>query len=260
VADTKISGLTASSAPAGTDEFAVSDGTATSKKMTLAQVQTFVTTSPVFAAGSATAGSWPKLTSGTLQTTPDAGSLEMDANCLYGTTDAGNRGVIPVRHIIRADATRTFTSAVTSQVIFTSPANGRITLETGTYRIQGFLALTSMSATSGNMLINLLGAGTATVGAWLWQVWGNDANPGGAGAAVGGSYSASSSTTGSCVTAATAASVGVRLDGTFEVTAAGTLIPSLSLLTAAAAVLSIGSYLMLERLGSTSLVSIGQWD
>jgi hypothetical protein len=49
-----------------------------------------------------------------------------------------------------------------SQAIFTSPTNGRLTLETGTYIVEGVLILTAMSATSGNALVNLLGAGTAT--------------------------------------------------------------------------------------------------
>jgi hypothetical protein len=47
--------------------------------------------------------------------------------------------------------------------------------------------------------------------------------------------------------------------GTFEVTGAGTIIPSFAQTTAAAAVVSIGSYFTCERVGSTSVTSIGQW-
>jgi hypothetical protein len=161
VADAKISALAAAAAALGTHEFAVNEAGA-SKKVTSAQVKTLVNTAPAFAAGSATAGSWPTLASGTLLTTPEDGALEFDADCFYATTDAGNRGVVAVRHIIRADATRTFSSVTTSQAIFTSPANGRLTLETGTYIVEGVLMVTAMSATSGNALVNLLGAGTAT--------------------------------------------------------------------------------------------------
>jgi hypothetical protein len=109
VADAKISALAAAAAALGTHEFAVNEAGA-SKKVTSAQVKTLVNTAPAFAAGSATAGSWPTLASGTLLTTPEDGALEFDADCFYATTDAGNRGVVAVRHIIRADATRTFTS------------------------------------------------------------------------------------------------------------------------------------------------------
>jgi hypothetical protein len=259
MADTKISGLTASSAPAGTDEFAVSDGTATSKKMTLAQIDTFVTTAPAFAAGSGTAGSWPTLGSGTVLTAPIAGTIERDATNLYGCTDDGNRGIIPVKHFIRADATRTFTSTTASQAIFTSPANGRITLETGLYRVHGLLVFTGMSTTSGNLALSLIGAGTATVAAYLWHVIGQDIATATAGA-VGGSMSATAASPASAVTAGAAAALVLQPNGTFEVTGAGTMIPSITMVTASASVLSIGSYLMFERLGSTTVVSVGQWD
>lgn len=256
MADTKISGLTlVATPPPTTIEFAVNDS-GTSKKANLAQLFT----SSVFAAGTATAGSWPKLTVGTVLTTPEVGALELDANCLYGTTDPGNRGVIAIRHFIRADATRTYTSSTSSQPIFTSPANGRITLDTGLYRVNGLLAFTGMSATSGNLLITLVGGtSTATVSAWMMHAWGVDGAIGTA-AAEGGAGIATSASPQPIVVATTGTALTVSLDGTFEVTGAGNMIPSLNLATASAAVLSIGSFLSFERMGSTSVVSVGQWD
>jgi hypothetical protein len=47
--------------------------------------------------------------------------------------------------------------------------------------------------------------------------------------------------------------------GTFEVTGAGTIIPSFAQTTAAAAVVSIGSYFKCNRIGSTSVTNVGQW-
>jgi hypothetical protein len=264
VADTKISGLTAATSVDATDEVAIND-TATagvsgsSKRATAQMIKTFVNTAPLFAAGSATASSWPVWTAGTLLTTPEVGAVELDANCFYMTTDAGNRGVVPVRHIIRADATRTFSSVTTSQAIFTSPANGRLTLETGTYIVEGVLMVTGMSATSGNALVNLVGAGTATASAWCWISLGMD-SPAGTVLAGGGVGSISSSSGAPVVPATTGTAMTVLIRGSFEVTAAGTLIPSLSLTTAAAAALQIGSYLSFERIGSTTMVSVGQWD
>jgi hypothetical protein len=258
VADAKISALAAAAAALGTHEFAVNEAGA-SKKVTGAQVKTLVNTAPAFAAGSATAGSWPTLASGTLLTTPEDGALEFDADCFYATTDAGNRGVVAVRHIIRADATRTFSSVTTSQAIFTSPTNGRLTLETGTYLVEGVLMVTAMSATSGNALVNLLGAGTATTSAWCWISLGMD-SPAATVLAGGGVGSISSSSGAPVVPAATGTAMTVLIRGSFEVTAAGTVIPSLSLTTAAAAALQIGSYLTFERIGSVSMVSVGQWD
>lgn len=258
MADTKISALTQDTVPAGTDEVPVNQA-GTSKRLTLANLKTFIANATLFGAGSASAGSWPKLTAGTLMTTAEAGALELDANNLYGTTDAGNRGIIPIRHFIRADATRTFISNATSQAIFTSPTNGRITLETGLYRVQGILSFSAMSATSGNLLVNLLGAGTATVAAWLWIADGQDGATATA-AASSGSAMVTSTSPASIVTAGTGTALQLSINGTFEVTGAGTMIPSITMVTASASVLAIGSYLLLERMGSTTVVSVGQWD
>jgi len=259
MADSTIPNLPDVTTPAGTDSWHVSQG-GVSKEMTLTQAKTFANTANVFAAGSATANSWPKFTSGTLLTTAEAGAIELDANCLYGTTDAGNRGIIPIRHFIRADATRTFTSNTSSQAIFTSPTNGRITLETGCYRVRALLAFTAMSATSGNLLVNLLGAGTATVGAWLWHAWGQDVASASTAAGVGGTWVVTSTSVASIVTAAGNTAMIVSIDGTFEVTGAGTMIPAITMVTASASVLSIGSFIEIERIGSTTVVSVGQWD
>ena len=211
----------------------------------------------------ASAAGYPALiiTPGAVMTTPTAGAIEADANALYGTLDAGNRGVIPIKHLIRADATRTFTSNTLQQAIFNNPANGRLTLETGTYIFDGLIAMTGMSATTGNGKFSLIGAGTATLGSILWRAIGFDNAAETTGAAAGGSWHVIATQTGiNIVTTATATALCFTLRGTFEVTTAGTIIPSFALTTAAAAVVSIGSFFMCKRVGSTSLTSIGQWD
>jgi len=200
-------------------------------------------------------------TGGNLMTTPDAGTLEMDANCLYATTDAGNRGYVEVNHFIRANATRTFTSNTSQQAIFNNPANGTLTLEAGTYLFEGLIAMTSMSATSGNGKFSLIGAGTATLGSILWQAYGNDNTAETTGAATGGSWHVIATETATNIsTAATGTGLAFLVKGTFEVTGAGTIIPSFAQTTAAAAVVSIGSYFKCNRVGSTSATSVGQWN
>lgn len=234
--------------------------------MTLAGIQTVTgakTFDPgklILAAGT-TALAPLTLTEGTNLTTAANGSIEMDANAFYGTTDAGNRGYIPIQHCIRADATRTFTSNTTQQAIFNSPANGRLTLETGTYKFQGSIAMTAMSGTTGNGKFSLIGAGNATLGAILWQAFGLDNTAETTGAAAGGSWHVIATQTGvNIVTTATQTALAFFANGTFEVTGAGTIIPSFAQTTAAAAVVSIGSYLCFERIGSITTTSIGQWD
>ena len=213
----------------------------------------------VLPAGSASASTWPKLTAGTILTTPEAGALELDANCLYGTTDAGNRGYIPIRHFIRCNATRTLPSDSNLNAIFNSPANGRLTLETGTYLFEGMFGITSMSANSGNAAVDILGAGTATVNDWLYTAIGKDGTLVSVNAVLG-VMPVIKSTPASMFTAGTGAEMWFNLKGTFTVTVAGTLIPSIDQVTGAAAVVAIGSYFSCERIGDTSVVSVGQWD
>lgn len=259
MADTKISGATAVTTPAGTDEYATNQG-GVSKRTSLSQIKTFVTTAPAFAAGSASANSWPTLASGTLLSTPEAGAIERDANCFYLTTDAGNRGYVPVKHFIRAASTRTLPNDTSENAIFNSPTNGRLTLETGLYRFEGMLSVTSMSGTSGNAAIDIVGAGTATTANWLWAAWGRDNSSTTAAATVTGSFTTSQQSVASIVTAGTGTAMQIVLQGLFEVTSAGTVIPSITLVNASAAVVGIGSYIMLERMGASSVVSLGQWD
>lgn len=261
MADTKISALTSASALTGTEEFAISDGTATSKAATSQQIKDFVETAPVFTAPTTSANTAPIFTDGTLMTTPQHGAMEHAGSALYFTPSAtaGHRGILPTHFLIRADATRTFTSNTTSQAIFTNPTNGRITLDTGTYLFEGVLNFTSMSATSGNLLFNVLGAGTATCGSFLYHVVGVDGNTATA-ATQTGSTAVTSSTPASALTAGTGAAATLNIRGSFEVTAAGTMIPSITMVTAAASVLAIGSYLNFTRYGDNSLVSVGPWD
>lgn len=199
-------------------------------------------------------------TGAVLMTTAGIGAVEMDATNFYATTDAGNRGYLPVRHFIRNDAGRTYTSNVSSQAIFNSPTNGRLTLETGTYLFDGLLSFGSMdAAAASNRLINILGAGTATVAAWVWQAIGQDGATGTA-AASSSSHMITSTSPASVITGVASATMMVALKGTFEVTGAGTLIPSTTMAVAAASTLSIGSWMAFERIGTTSVVSVGQWD
>lgn len=254
MADTAISGLSAVSAAAGAQEIPVNDA-GTTKKLTVTQLLT----APVFSAGSSTAGSWPKLTDGTVQATPDAGSIERDTTNFYGTTDAGNRGYIPIKHYIRANATRTLPNDTNENAIFNSPSNGRLTLETGTYLFEGLISVSSMSGTSGNALLDILGAGTAVCNDWLWHAVGADGNANTAATQTGSTTNTQQSAA-SILTAGTGTSMHINIKGTFTVTTAGTLIPSIDQVTAAAAIVAIGSYITFERIGDTSAVSVGQWD
>lgn len=257
MADTKISAATNNATVASTDEFATNKAGA-SQRTAASAVKTFVNTAPAFAAGTASAGTWPVLASGTVLTTAEAGAMERNATNFYLTTDAGNRGIVPVMHFIRCNATRTLPNDTATNAIFNSPTNGRLTLETGCYLFEMMAIVTAMSATSGNAFVNILGAGTATAAAWLWRFSGIDNTTPGSSVDDDSQYIVTS--TSAVLTAGTGTAMRFRATGTFEITAAGTLIPSIDQVTAAAAVVSIGSYFMCYRIGSDAVVSVGQWD
>ena len=165
------------------------------------------------------------------------------------------------RYMLRADATRSLTSSTSEQKLFNVPTNGRLTLPVGTYRFEAMIYLTGMSGTSGNFAFDPLGAGTATCGAWLWQATGIDSTTPTSAAAQTGSTTITQQSVASIVTAATGTGAAVRVEGTFEVTVAGTLIPSVTLVTAAAATVAVGTYFWAERISSaTDLTSLGPAD
>lgn len=258
MADTKISALTAAGSFLLADEVPVNEA-GTTKKVTGTQIQTGVLTAAPIPAGSATAGSWPTLASGTLLTSAVAGTIERDANAFYFTTDADNRAVNVAVHFIRLTATRTFTSNTLQQAIFNSPANGTLTLETGTYLFRCAGSMNTMSVTSGNGKFSVIGAGTATLGSVYQHFVCTDIAVNTA-TSSGGSFTRSATQTATNMgTAGAAAEFSFIADGTFEVTGAGTIIPSFAQTTAAAAVMQIGSYFWCHRIGATGVNSVGQW-
>jgi hypothetical protein len=211
------------------------------------------------AAGSTTVAPL-QFTSGTNLTTPAAGAIEYDGTVFYGTTNASNRGLSPMVLMCRQDATYTLTSQTAVQKLFNASANGRVTLPLGAYRFNCQFALTSMSGTTGNSKFSLE-VGTAVLGGVMQAVWGWDMAAGANTAAASGSYALTA--TGLPTTMHTTATTTAQhsyVTGTFEVTTAGTVIPSIALQTAAAAVVGIGSYFECWQVGSTSMTTVGNWS
>jgi len=162
---------------------------------------------------------------------------------------------------IQQNATYTLTSSTAAQKLFNASTNGTLTLPIGTYRYEAFVYLTTMSSTSGNGAFGILGAGTATVASALSTASGTDAAFPGAGSAVGGSYWTGVTSNAAIVTVATSQSLGVLICGTFKVSVAGTIIPSFTLTTAAAAVVQTDSYFMARRIStSATATTYGPWS
>lgn len=187
-------------------------------------------------------------------------SMELEVN------DAGTSKKITAKilaafcqafHMARIATARTLTNTTAVQAIFDS-ANDTLTLETGTYIIEGFISLSSMSATSGNAQFGLLGGGSAVLADILINIMGVDGATATA-ATRTGSTQVTATSPASALTAGTGTGAQMQIKGSFEVTTAGTIIPSVALVTAAAAVVAAGSCLQVRKVGEINMQSIGDW-
>lgn len=156
-------------------------------------------------------------------------------------------------------------TAGTTQKIFNGSTNGALTLVTGTYVFELMLYVTGMSATSGNVAFNLVGAGTASIGAAarsLYQSVGVDNNtPGNANALNGVNTQGTIGSITPLQIAATGTALASRIHGAFDVTTAGTLIPSIALAnTGTAPTVQPGSYLLIRRVAPTATATVGNWS
>jgi len=161
---------------------------------------------------------------------------------------------------IQPDVAYTLTSSTAAQKLFNASTNGTLTLPIGTYRYEAFLYIDTMSGTSGNGAFGFLGAGTATISTALMRAVGID-NGTVAGAAYSGSYATNNISNAAIVLVSTSTAIGVSINGTFRVSVAGTIIPSFTLTTAAAAVVKPNTYFMCRRISSSATATTyGPWS
>ena len=169
----------------------------------------------------------------------------------------------PESFIVRS-STKTMTSNTSLQALFsgvTGATNGELTVADSTsYFFDMQFTVSSMSGTSGNIGFSIVGAGTATFTSAAWQAVGLDATTLNTAAAIGGSFTASAGATGDIVTAGTGTAVTVSITGIFRIDAGGTIIPSIQLTTAAAAVIGTDSWFRCRSIGSDTVNIKGSWS
>jgi hypothetical protein len=153
----------------------------------------------------------------------------------------------------------TLSSVATEQKAFNTTTNGTLTLPTGVYVFEWFAYLTSMSATSGNASFDPVGAGTAVTNRWGQTARGIDNTSPLAVGAQGGSASVTQQLPASAVTAGTGTGMAATMTGMFRVSTAGSIIPSITLVTAAAAVMKAGSYFRIRKVGESTVTFVGSW-
>ena len=160
---------------------------------------------------------------------------------------------------IRQGAARTLANSASEQKLFDAVTNGTLTLPTGVYFFECVISLSAMSATSGNAAFDILGAGTAALAEVMYQVSAAELaiNTVGAGTIVQVNQG---QTPNAMTTAGTGTVLQMIATGCFEVSTAGTIIPSITLATATASCsLAAGSYFRCKRVGAINSVSGGPW-
>jgi hypothetical protein len=152
-------------------------------------------------------------------------------------------------------ASYTLASNTNWQQLFNWSTNGRVPVGVGHYRFECMYRMTGMSATSGNAGFRL--SGTAVLAEIMRQNFGHDgANT--AANATSGLLDVTNESDFDIVTANTSLVLSVMHRGTFRVATAGTIRPQVKLTTAAAAVVTTGSYFVLERLADD--FTFGEWE
>ena len=210
----------------------------------------------MLAAGTTTA---PPLqfTSGTNLTTAAAGAMEYNGEMLYFSPLASTRAIVPNTQATVLITAYTLTSQTAAQKLFNTSTNGAVTLDTGIYQFECFMRLSAMSATSGTFGFALGGTATKTESWWATAV--KSATLSTSSATWGDIYCNAANT---AIAAASTATAGVAfIRGLINVTAAGTLIPQVSLSVAAAASVDPFSYFCITKLdGGTANFTVGNWS
>lgn len=219
-------------------------------------------TGVIHAAGSTTAGTAPEYytTSGaSLLSSAVAGAREVDVNGIqYYTHATGERGVSLTEQFISLTSNYTLTSQTAAQQAFNSTTSGQITVASSkSYYIEGFFALSSLSASSGTFGFALGGTATFTSLGWF----SNTVKPGAFTSNAGwvSSYNTTTANT-SLVTANTSTFGMVWIRGIVRVNAGGTIIPEISLGVAAAAVVNANSWFKLIPVGTNTVTNVGNWN
>ena len=193
-----------------------------------------------------------------------ASRLAVGASGYHLAVNSAGTGLECLPHIywVRANSNLNLPNDTNLNPLFAGASGlsaGAVTLPTGSYSYSGSVYVTGMSTSTGNALISLIGAGTATLANALIHAIGIDGSNPQNGFNQNGTITLGTAT-GAAVTAATSSgTLAISLLGGFRVTSAGTVIPSIQQLNASAAVLQAASFLHINYLGPHSVDHQGGW-
>ncbi len=219
---------------------------------------TIASTANVVGPGSSTDNAITRYDGTTGQLLQDSYAQIADDGSITTSIDTGAcAGGVSAYHWMMLTADYTLTSTTSAQKAFNTTTNGTLTLPLGVYTFECFLYLTTMSATSGNAAFSL--AGTAVTDRFGYYASGVDnTSPLGA-LTQTGSGSVTNASAASIVVAGTGTGMITRISGMFRVSTAGTIIPSLALVTATTAVVKSGSWFKIAKIGDSTETYKGAW-
>jgi len=211
------------------------------------------------ATGSTTLNGNVKLATKSSLPTASAGLIEYDGLAFYNSIASSTRGVMPSEQFVILNSPYTLTSQTAAQKLFNASTNGAVTLPVGTYEFECQFVLTSLSALANSIGFEMV-AGTAVIGSQLWATMASKVtlppNP----VATLITYNTTANTTITSSTTGTNAVAFIR--GIIKITTAGTIIPSVSMSVAAAAIVSANSYFKISPVSKTNAANIvvGNWS
>ena len=181
----------------------------------------------------------------------------MAATQISNRQHSNTPGVVDIEQFISLTTAYTLTSQTALQKLFNATTNGALTvLAATTYFFECSFDLSAMSATSGNFGFGF--AGTATITSLRYS---SDAQkssaigtPSNGQTTIGIASTATGLVTASLITTGTA-----FITGIIRTNAAGTLIPSVSLGIASAAVVGVNSYFRINPVGTNATTNVGLW-
>jgi hypothetical protein len=276
----KVATVSNSIALAGTDGTTMTFPTASDTVVGLAATQTMTNktlTSPTLttpALGTPSSGNLANCTgfpSGGL-TAPAAGMVKSTGSALVDAvagTDfvAPGGGTSPVadsEQFCALTSPFTLTSQTAAQALLNATTNGAVTLPVGTYFFECFFTLTAL-ATSNSTFGFALTAGTATIASQLWQSTAQVTALNAAAAVPGTSDPAFTANTGANASiakgAAGTAAGWAKITGMVRISAAGTVIPQVSLAVVdAPVVVGTNSYFRIWQVGNSAVTTVGAWS
>jgi hypothetical protein len=183
------------------------------------------------------------------------------ASLTTGTTRTLNwpdcSGALDAEQFITQTSARTLTSQTAAQKLFNSTTNGAVTLAAATYFFECVFTLSALNTTTSS-IFGFAFTGTATIAGQLWHTIAE--NPGTLSSPLTAQTTFSTAANTALATNNTSAVGGAHISGKLRISAAGTLIPSVSLATAAAAIVGADSYFRIWPVGSATVTNVGAWS